>query len=844
MKSYHPLPISDAAAGRPLDICIASIDVPGPVRNGGIGTANLHLALALRDAGHRVTLLYLEETFESEESGYWEEHYRTKGLQFVHVPGRGAEPRHYCDGRTETTYSCYQWLKGKKFDIVHFHERMGIGFYSMLAKRHGLAFRNTLLSVTLHGPVWWSEPGNEEHMHEYFYLEVDHLERESVRLADVVISPSRSLLDWFESEGWELPAQTCVQPYAWHGESSGPGVPPGEGVAGTRPVDEIVFFGRLEIRKGLDIFCDALDLICEQSAGLFKVTFLGKHHTVRGVRTQDYLQERMKRWNVPCRVLSGLDTAKALDYLGGAGKIAVMPSHRDNMPLTVMECLSHGIPFITSSAGGAPEIIHHEDRDRVLFAPRTEALTDKLMAVLEHGAGPARFGIDFDENRRRWLSWHDAAALVKPAAPVKDSGDPRPLISVCLPHRDRPALLAQAIDSIKGQTYCNFEVIVVDDGSRGREAAAFLDSLEEDFRERSWKLLRLEEGRGPGKARNIAARNATGEYLFFMDDDNVAKPRELEILAGVMSRKRREVYVCAADVFSGWGAPLKDGEPEKRLLPLGSCPALGLFECRFGDTNSLVRRDWFLERGGFDERYEIDEDWEFLAKAALDGLRIEVVPESLYWYRRNPGTRQDRGSKYRKQQSLLRLYQSCLPASLRGNLAMLLGLVRRLEQSSSPPPRPEAGGREKTDTGLSSLEKVVYAASSPHFGHKTGMRFGDHLLCHRATHEAGHCIFGPDFRPRHDGPMEVRFFLEFLEGHAEDSPLATLDIYDQKSGSILALRDVTPEEVRSGRKWFSLNNAGHASQRLEFRVYWHRNSDLIVSMIEVFTLRQPISQRD
>ena len=245
MKIYSPLPIPDVAGNGSLDICIASIDVPGPVRNGGIGTANLHLARALRDEGHHVTLLYLEDSFEAEDSVFWEEHYKNMGLRFIHLPGRGADPGHYYNGRSETSYACYQWLKEEKFDVVHFHERMGTGFYSLLAKRHRLAFRDTLLCVTLHGPVWWSEPGNEEHLYRYFYLEIDHLERESVRLADVAVSPSRYLLDWVEAEGWELPEKTYVQPLAWYGEPSRECARPGGEAVTVRPVEEIVFFGRL-----------------------------------------------------------------------------------------------------------------------------------------------------------------------------------------------------------------------------------------------------------------------------------------------------------------------------------------------------------------------------------------------------------------------------------------------------------------------------------------------------------------------------------------------------------------------------------------------------------------------
>ena len=850
MKTWPSLPIPAArpASGRRLEICIASNDIPGPVRNGGIGTANLHLAHTLRDAGHHVTLLYLEESFATGDEAFWEKHYRGQGLEFVHLPGRGRDPGDYCAGRTKTTYACYQWLKGRHFDVVHFHERMGIGFYPLLAKRHGLAFRNTLLCVTTHGPVWWSEPGNEEHLHQYYYLEVDHLERESVRLADVVISPSHYMLDWIEKEGWEIPKNAYVQPHAWHGEPARAGAAPVSQFYETRPVHEIVFFGRLEIRKGLEMFCDALDLVCERSAALFSVTFLGKHHNVRGIRSQEYLRERMRNWNVPCRVMSDCNTDEALAHLCGEGRLAVMPSRKDNSPLTAMECLLHGVPFIASNAGGTPEMIHHEDRARVLFPPQAGDLADALLTVIGHGAAPARLATDLDANRKQWVAWHEAtvASPVKTAitAPVEAN---LPFISVCIPHCERPAFLAQALASVRAQSYKNFEVIVVDDASRSAEAQSMLRLLESEFAGTRWKILRQDSRRGPGAARNHAARIAIGEYLLFMDDDNYAKPEELEILAEIAAREQKEIYACAADVFSSSEPPMGEGEPERRLLPLGSCHGLGLFECRFGDTNSLVRRDWFLDRGGFDERYHVPEDWLFFARAALDGVRIEVVPESLYWYRRALGTRQDFGSRYEKDQSLLCIYQEYLPPSLRGQLAVLIGKTRYSESGRNwvPPAVPVLSDPDvvtyPAGSVLTNPDVVTYPAGSEPLLHNTGMVLGDYVLCHRHVHKPGHCVFGPQYRLAVPSLLEIRFFLQCLAMDKKHrGSMVSIDIYDQQSASILAIQHLTSKNLYSGHTWYALTIQGECHQILEFRVYWHGTCDLIVSKIEVFS--SPLDQ--
>jgi hypothetical protein len=251
-------------------------------------------------------------------------------------------------------------------------------------------------------------------------------------------------------------------------------------------------------------------------------------------------------------------------------------------------------------------------------------------------------------------------------------------------------------------------------------------------------------------------------------------------------------------------------------------------ECRFGDSNSLMRRDWFLDRGGFDERYHVPEDWLFLARAALDGIRIEVVPESLYWYRRTIGTRQDFGSRYEKDQSLLRIYQEYLPSPLRGQLAVLIGKTRYAEDGGRWLPPADPALPAPAPDGVKYLAGALY--------HNTGMVLGDHVLCHRRVHKPGHCVFGPQYRPTADGRLDVRFFLQCLA--VDDSnrgTLVSLDIYDQQSASILAIQHLAIKDLAAGRMWYALTVQEGCRQRLEFRVYWHGTCDLVVSKIEVFS---------
>lgn len=114
---------------------------------------------------------------------------------------------------------------------------------------------------------------------------------------------------------------------------------------------------------------------------------------------------------------------------------------------------------------------------------------------------------------------------------------------------------------------------------------------------------------------------ANNDILFFMDDDNVAKPTELATLISVMLRTNADVVACANDFFSGGHNPI-DEPPIKhgRWIPLGPADLAGLFTNVYGDTNSLIKKSSFFTVGGFPEDYSYAlEDWELLARMVSQG---------------------------------------------------------------------------------------------------------------------------------------------------------------------------------------------------------------------------------
>ena len=568
-----PGAVSPARAAGPARVCIASYEFVGPTRTGGIGTAYTSLAEALAEAGHSVTVLFTGWRDPRDDRwAQWAEHYDALGIELDRLESfsEHIEAGQINAGRA---YDAYRWLRerdaGAPFDVIHFPETLGHGYYAILAKRQGLAFERTTIAVGTHSSTSWvleiqgvvCQGPND-------YAD-DFLERQCVAGADVVISPSAYMLDWMRSHGWQLPERHFVQPYVLPSSLREVAGKQPVGVDGRDPT-EVVFFGRLEHRKGLRLFCDALDeLAASEPADRFEVTLLGRQALIDGELAGRYVEKRARNWPWSWRIVDDLGQREAIAHLRAPGRrLAVMPSLADNSPNTVYEALALGIPFIASSAGGTAELIHPGDLDRCTFDPSVPAalaarIRDALSAPrLE----PVRPAIDPEENRRAYVDWHSAVAVRQPATDARAAGP-------AAPDRGRA------------------EIVGV--GESGPAAA--LDAVDRD-----------------------------ADYLLFVPAGAALADRAVETL--VDAAEHGGAGIVAPAVL------IDDPEQEELRIrvPVGGPAIAGLLRRPFGDLAWLARRSTVAELGAFDRA--VHPRWqshELLCRAAIAGVRIEPVPEPL-----------------------------------------------------------------------------------------------------------------------------------------------------------------------------------------------------------------------
>ncbi len=359
-----------------MDIAVITREISPLTRNGGIGTAVGNLCHALRTKGHRLTVYYTGRP--GARLLPFAAAMRRLGMGFRPVI---APLAHVLRDPVRRSRAAAAALAGTRHDCYLFHDFMADGWAFLGERRRGGA----PCGMVTHGSAQWVDEGNGQLASDGPRARLYAMERQCCEQADFLVSPSAYLLGWMRERGWRLSGQSHVIPNFTAPLGAETPRRPEE----TAPPRELVFFGRLEERKGLRVFCEALRLLPQELLAGREVTFLG--------REGGYTPEQVRAWLAPLTQAgvalifhTGLDAGGARAYLCGAGRLAVMPSLRENSPCVVSECLESGIPFLASSCGGGPELARPED-GACFVPPEADALAARLGQILAGGLpGTAR----------------------------------------------------------------------------------------------------------------------------------------------------------------------------------------------------------------------------------------------------------------------------------------------------------------------------------------------------------------------------------------------------------------------------------------------------------------------
>ena len=203
------------------------------------------------------------------------------------------------------------------------------------------------------------------------------------------------------------------------------------------------------------------------------------------------------------------------------------------------------------------------------------------------------------------------------------------MISVVMPAYNTGKYIGEAIESILNQTFQDFEIIVIDDGSSDNTVDVVMSYMEKDNRIR---LIQNQHG-GVSRARNAGVETAKYDWIALLDSDDVALPERLEKQWAAIQNDP-EVIVWDTGI-KNMGA---DGQIRPELKQIAPSTKEEFFKKRkegevvyVGTTSAIFRRDIGLQVGGFDVRFKNSGDTEFWNRMGQHGPMLSVQePLTLY----------------------------------------------------------------------------------------------------------------------------------------------------------------------------------------------------------------------
>lgn len=187
-----------------------------------------------------------------------------------------------------------------------------------------------------------------------------------------------------------------------------------------------------------------------------------------------------------------------------------------------------------------------------------------------------------------------------------------PLVSIIIPTYKRPENLKRAINSVLNQTYTPIEIIVVDDNGNGTKWQIYTETLLKDYiQQNKIKYITHEINRNGAAARNTGFNVSQGEYINFLDDDDIFEPTKIQKQIKCLNAYPKEYGACICNShIKGFKRSFNtnityEGNLIQEVLTE---------EVAFNTSTVLFRRDVLLDLKGFDESFFRHQDWELYVR--------------------------------------------------------------------------------------------------------------------------------------------------------------------------------------------------------------------------------------
>lgn len=238
----------------------------------------------------------------------------------------------------------------------------------------------------------------------------------------------------------------------------------------------------------------------------------------------------------------------------------------------------------------------------------------------------------------------------------------KPVISVIIPAFNAGRYIVDALDSAQQQTFTAIEIIVVDDCSTDNTVLLVEEAMKNDSR---ICLIKLNENGGVAKARNIAIDKAQGDWIAFLDSDDIWEREKLEKQLIVAAREEADLVCCSYDCIDETGISLNRGCSVPHLVTYNQMLSVNSIGCSSVLLSASIARSAHFPEDFYHEDYLL---WMRLLGT---GIKAVGLDETLMHYRICKGSRS--ANKLLAAKNRWRIYRQGLGM---GRLSSLFAFVR------------------------------------------------------------------------------------------------------------------------------------------------------------------------
>lgn len=514
-----------------------------PEFGGGIGTYVENCATMFARAGDDVTVIVRSTNGNKVERA-------KEGYRIVRFQQGEGEYYQYLGYDNALAYQYYEVImkmidKYGKPDILEMQEYNAYGQYIIQNKLMlNEKLKDIPLVVHLHTPSFETFKVNQFNTYELPFYWIGEMEKFCIKGADALVCPSQFLADKLQYLVDEkikvinLPFnidEEELEKYKKNGIE--------------KPEKKtILYFGRTEYRKGIVQFLKGVENLWKKGFD-FKVKIIGGDTRLesKGTMVGEDLKKKYAKYieSGNLEMLEPIPHLELIPHILAATAVAI-PSLYENFPNTCIYGMWLGKPMLVSKSGGQAEMVEESGKNGLIFDWDKEGdLEEKLEQILQMSdeeletmGNNAKVRINklcnmesnikerrefFEEVIKNKNSVKNKFPFVEEMPKdeyIKTYEGKKDLLSIVIPYYNLGKTLPDTIDSIKQNTYKDYEIIIVNDGSTDEESISVLQQYQNDEQIRIINI----DNKGLANARNVGAEAAKGEFVAFIDaDDRIEK---------------------------------------------------------------------------------------------------------------------------------------------------------------------------------------------------------------------------------------------------------------------------------------------------------------------------------